>query len=174
MQWIAKGLPGAGHLLLFNNGDSRPADKYSTVDEVVLPVDANGRYTLAPGSKYGPDQAQWSFAAPNHTDFYSYYISGAQRLPNGNTLICSGANGIVFEVTAQKQVVWQYNFPAFNTAAQNAPPAAARGAAPAARGGARGGGGNMARSIFRAYRYGPDFPGLKGKTLTPGKPIDSL
>jgi len=172
VQWIAKGLPGAGHLLLFNNGDTRPGDKYSTVDEVVLPVDANGHYTLAQGAKYGPDQAQWSFVAPNHTDFYSYYISGAQRLPNGNTLICSGANGIVFEVTPQKQVVWQYNFPAFN-----APPAAgARAGGPAARGAAPRGGGaaNNARSIFRAYRYGPDFPGLKGKTLTPGKPIESF
>jgi hypothetical protein len=175
VQWIAKGLPGAGHLLLFNNGDTRPGDKYSTVDEVVLPVDANGHYTLQPGtgSKYGPDQAQWSYSAPNHTDFYSNYISGAQRLPNGNTLICSGANGIVFEVTPQKQVVWQYNFPAFSTAPAAPAAAAARGPAPAARGGARGGG-NMARAIFRAYRYGPDFPGLKGKTLIAGKPIDSL
>ena len=26
--------------------------------------------------------------------------------------------------------------------------------------------------IFRAYRYGPDYPGLKGRDLTPGDPID--
>jgi hypothetical protein len=40
------------------------------------------------------------------------FISGAQRLPNGNTLICSGANGTIFEVTPKKKVVWKYVNPA--------------------------------------------------------------
>ena len=39
-------------------------------------------------------------------------ISGAQRLPNGNTLICSGINGTVFEVTPEKEMVWKYVNPA--------------------------------------------------------------
>lgn len=39
-----------------------------------------------------------------------------------------------------------------------------------------GGGGDFGggSSIFRAYRYGVDFPGLSGKGLTPGKTIDEL
>ncbi len=35
-------------------------------------------------------------------------ISGAQRLPNGNTLICSGINGSLFEVTPDRATVWKY------------------------------------------------------------------
>jgi hypothetical protein len=35
-------------------------------------------------------------------------ISGAQRLPNGDTLICSGTSGTVFEVTPDKETVWKY------------------------------------------------------------------
>jgi hypothetical protein len=147
--WISRGLEGAGHLLIYNNGDTRPGTRYSSIEEIVLPVDANGRYTLGADKKYGPDRAAWSYSAPNPTDFYSVNISGVQRLPNGNTLICAGAPGIVFEVTPQKKVVWQYNLPGF---------------------GARGG--NNARQVFRAYRYGPDFPGLKGKTLTAGKSLE--
>jgi hypothetical protein len=186
VQWIAEGLPGAGRLLLFNNGDSRPGEKYSTVDEIVLPVDANGRYTLEAGKAYGPKDPLWSYVAPNRTDFYSYYISGAQRLPNGNTLICSGANGRVFEVTPEKQVVWQYNFPNFGPTggARGAGgpargPAAGRGGPGAGgRGGARGapagGGANNPQAIFRAIRYAPEFPGLQGKTLTPGKSIEEF
>jgi hypothetical protein len=180
VHWIAKGLPGAGNLLIFNNGDTRTGERFSTVDEFVPPVDANGRYTLEAGKKYGPEQALWTYAAPNRADFYSNYISGAQRLPNGNTLICAGATGMVFEVTPQKQVVWQYNFPAFGAAAGGpargaAPTAPAAPPGPGARGGARGargGGANNPRAIFRAYRYGPDFPGLAGKTLTPGRRIE--
>jgi hypothetical protein len=159
-QWIAKGLKGDGHVLVFNNGDSRPGVKYSSVDELVLPVDAKGHYTLEAGKKYGPAGASWSYSAPNHPDFYSYYISGAQRLPNGNTLICSGALGIAFEITQENKMVWQYNMPPFEL--------------PARGNGARGGGTNNPRGLFRAYRYGLDFRGLAGKTLTPGQAVESL
>ncbi len=106
--WIPRGLPGAGHLLLFNNGRERPDGNYSSVDELVLPADSQGRYTRPPGKAYGPDQPLWSYAAPKKTDFYSSFISGAQRQSNGNTLICSGANGTIFEVTPEKAIVWKY------------------------------------------------------------------
>ncbi|HEX7449606.1 MAG TPA: aryl-sulfate sulfotransferase [Pirellulales bacterium] len=106
--WIGKGLPGEGHVLVFNNGGNRSDGSYSSVDELVLPVDAQGRYTLGPGGSYGPDAPVWSYTAPKKTDFYSFFISGAQRLPSGNTLICSGATGVMFEVTPDKEVVWKY------------------------------------------------------------------
>jgi hypothetical protein len=170
--WIPKGLPGAGHMLVFNNG-RRTSDgrNYSSVDEVVLPVDSQGRYTREPGQKYGPAEPVWSYVAPNPSDFYSSFISGAQRLPNGNTLICSGANGIMFEVTPAKEVVWQYNNP------QHLAAGARGGAGGQPGGGGRGGrggggGGPNPRSLFRALRYGPDYPGLAGKTLTPGKTLE--
>jgi hypothetical protein len=106
--WIPEGLPGAGHLLLFNNGRERPDGNYSSVDELVLPADSQGRYTRRPGTAYGPDQPVWSYTAPKKPEFYSSFISGAQRLSNGNTLICSGANGTIFEVTPDKAIVWKY------------------------------------------------------------------
>jgi hypothetical protein len=106
--WIPKGHPGEGHLLVFNNGNGRTGGNYSSVDELALPVDAEGRYACKPGTAYGPDQPFWSYSAPKKSEFYSSFISGAQRLPNGNTLICSGANGTVFEVTADKEIVWKY------------------------------------------------------------------
>src|SRR5581483_4080652 len=75
--WIAKGLPGAGHLLVFNNGQRRIGGAYSTVDEVVLPVDAKGNYEHARGKAFGPGKAVWSYAAPKRIDFYAPFISGA-------------------------------------------------------------------------------------------------
>jgi hypothetical protein len=202
--WIPKGLPGAGNMLVFNNGRRGAGGSYSSVDEVVLPVDAQGRYTREAGQKFGPAEAVWSYVAPNPPDFYSSFISGASRLPNGNTIICSGANGFMFEVTPDKKVVWQYNNPPHTppaqAAAQPAQPAGERGGQgdrgdrgaadrgggdrgagansdsfPSGRGGGggrRGGGGPNPRSLFRAYRYGPEFPGLVGKELTPGKTLE--
>ena len=215
--WIPEGLPGAGNLLLYNNGDTRPDARYSSVEQLVLPMDANGRYQRLPNGQFGPEKPVWSYTAPNKTDFYSVNISGAMRLRNGNTLICAGAPGIIFEVTSAGSVVWQYNLPSFAAAggvnagggrgaargagdgrggARGAGDGrgAARGAgavgggAPAApagpqgpgragapgRGGRGGLGGNAGRNVFRAYRYGPDFPGLAGRTLTPGTPLASL
>jgi hypothetical protein len=202
VHWIPKGLAGAGHLLIYNNGDTRPVARYSSVEEIALPVDSNGRYTLGAGTKYGPDRSVWTYSAPNPTDFYSANISGAMRLPNGNTLICAGAPGIVFEVTPQNKVVWQFNLPSFAApggrgaaggpgaaaapgaaaGGQGAAPAGARGGRGAAGGpgaaagqGAGGGrGGTAGRNVFRAYRYAANFPGLAGKQLVPGQTLEEI
>ncbi len=44
-QWIGNGLPGAGNILIFNNGQGRPDGDYSSVDEIVPPVASDGSYT---------------------------------------------------------------------------------------------------------------------------------
>jgi hypothetical protein len=106
--WIARGLPGEGHFLVFNNGTNRPGGNHSSVDEIESPADANGCYHFKPGVAFGPERPVWSYTAPDKAEFYSILISGAQRLPNGNTLVCSGADGLVFEVNAAKEVVWKY------------------------------------------------------------------
>jgi hypothetical protein len=180
--WIPKGLPGAGHMLVFNNGRRTPeGGNYSSVDEIVLPpVDAQGRYAREPGEKFGPAEPAWSYVAPNPPDFYSSFISGASRLANGNTIICSGANGIMFEVTPDKQVVWQYMNPPHTQPAGEQTGAGDRGGNRGAgdrAGGDRGGrgrrgGGPNPKSLFRAYRYAPDHPALADKDLTPGKTLE--
>jgi hypothetical protein len=110
--WIGKGLPGEGHALVFNNGMRRTGGAYSTVDEIVLPVDSQGHYEYTPGKAFGPDGPAWSYVAAKRSDFFAPLISGAERLPNGDTLICSGPNGTVFEVTAKDETVWKYVNPA--------------------------------------------------------------
>ena len=114
VQWIRKGLHGEGHLLVFNNGSGRKPDEYSTVDEFVPPTDKDGNYTREQDSPFGPDKALWSYSAPNKKDFYSFFISGAERLPNGDTLIDSGSSGTVFEVTPEGETVWKFANPLKN------------------------------------------------------------
>ena len=55
----------------------------------------------------------WSYTEPR---FFSTNISGAQRLPNGNTLITEGAGGRLFEVTKEGKIVWEYIYPVFGGA----------------------------------------------------------
>ena len=43
--------------------------------------------------------------------FFSAQTSSAQRLPNGNTLICEGDTGRVFEVTQDHETVWEHLSP---------------------------------------------------------------
>jgi hypothetical protein len=110
-QWIRPGLPGAGNFLVFNNGTDRPGGDFSSVDELVPPVDENGAYPIDPGEPFAPAAALWSYASP--PDFYSPFISGAQRQPNGTTLVCAGWSGHFFEVTPEGQVVWDYVNPVY-------------------------------------------------------------
>jgi len=111
--WILQGRPGEGNLLVYNNGVNRPSGDYSSVDEIVPPVDEFGNYSYEPGSPFGPEEQVWIYTAENPTSFYSFYVGGAERLKNGNTLICEGARGKFFEVTPEKEIVWQYvnNYP---------------------------------------------------------------
>ncbi|HEV3342003.1 MAG TPA: hypothetical protein VG125_16670, partial [Pirellulales bacterium] len=121
IQWIPKGLPGEGHLLVFNNGGGRKPEEYSSVDEFVPPTDAEGNYVRPPRGAFGPEKALWSYTAANPKDFYSWFISGTQRLANGNTLINSGAVGVVFEVTPENETVWKFSNP-FKRAPPPPPP----------------------------------------------------
>jgi len=150
-QWIADSLPGARNFLLFNNGLGRG---YSSLDELVPPVDANGVYGLAPGAAYGPSALAWSYTAAPPTSLYAANVSGAQRLPNGNTLACDGPHGAFFEVTSDGTEVWRYVNPVIASG-----PLASDDPIP--------GGSTQETSVFRCYRYASAYPGLAGRTLEP-------
>jgi hypothetical protein len=150
IQWIPPGLRGEGHLLVFNNGGRRKPLEYSSVDEFIPPTDEDGNYVRPKGGPFGPGQPSWSYSAPNKKDFFSWFISGAQRLPNGNTLINAGAVGIVFEVTPEGETVWRFSSP-FKPIT-SAPPAP-------------GGAPRRGNTLFRATRYALNHPAFAGRTF---------
>ncbi len=105
--WIDSGLPGEANLLVFNNGDRPgPNNDFSSVDEIVPPIDASNHYQIAAGEPFGPTATVWTYSDPG--TFYADHIGGAYRLPNGNTLICEGTTGTIFEVTDNGSTVWTY------------------------------------------------------------------
>ena len=94
-----KPLPN-GNVLIFDNGTHRldhPVP-YSRVIEVDLRT----------------KRIVWSYQEKILYAFFSPYISGAQRLDNGNTLICEGNFGRIFEVTSEGRLVWEYVSPHFD------------------------------------------------------------
>ncbi len=105
-------------ILVFNNGigKDKRSSSYSTVDEISIPY-SNGSYESNTRNQYLPDDITWTYKADTPTEFYSENISGAQRLASGNTLICSGANGKVFEVNAKGDIVWEFTniYPSVNS-----------------------------------------------------------
>ena len=107
--WIRPGLPGAGNIMFFNNGDPdvRP---YTTITEVSPPRNADGSYYREEGEAYGPEELAWEYNPELKDQFYSAFISGAQRLPNGNTFINAGRIGHQREVTSSGEIVWEYAF----------------------------------------------------------------
>ena len=124
-----------GNVLLFDNGPHKRGFTHSRVIEV----------------NPSTDEVAWEYRGDPPISFYSYHISGAERLPNGNTLICEGAPGRIFEVTPVGEVVWEYINPFLGQSGF----------------GVGGSVSGLANSVFRAHRYGYDHPALAGRDLNP-------
>ena len=94
--WIDPNYPDGDKIMIFNNlGGNLGGTNYSTVNIINPPVDGNGHY-LYLGGAFVPINFDWTYQAPVPTDFFSSILSGARRLPNGNTLICEGQKGRFF------------------------------------------------------------------------------
>ncbi len=132
VHWIPEGLPGAGNIMIFNNG-SAPERPYTTVVEFTPDMNADGGYKLGEDGAYGPTELAWEYVPKEGEEFFSWFISGAQRLPNGNTLVNHGANSRMREVTPEGDIVWEYQYDD---------------------------GADGPHMTFRAYRYPVDHPGV--------------
>ena len=191
IQWIrdreigtgSSELDGAGNFLIFDNGTRRLSQVYSSIREI-NPYDgpmSEGNYVpemLAGHTPFRPpgmgmsrdtisqlsNQIVWSYVPPIPNAFYGQYISGTQRLPNGNTLVCSGPHGHIFEVTSAGEVVWEYispvgdrtqgNYGIYKTMTADT--------------------GTFFSAFFKCARYTPEYAGLEGKDLTPRGKITEL
>lgn len=112
-----------GNVMLFANGYNRPGLPHSRIVE------------------FDPHTGEeaWVYKGDPLMTFFSPHISGVQRMPGGNTLICEGAFGRIFEVTPEGDIVWEYINPRHID-----------------RDGLRH------NWVFRAYRYSVDGPELAG------------
>lgn len=148
--WIADSLVDGGKIMVFNNRyKSGNLNNSSAVVIIVPPVDENNNY-IKVNNAYGPEDFFWIYEDTPVTDFNALNLSGAQRLANGNTLICNGFAGTLFEIDADKNKVWKYIVPV--------------------------GGDNIigtqgmflpGNQTFRSYRFSADYPALQGRDLTP-------
>lgn len=88
-----------GNMMIFDNGMNRPIEEitYSRVIELDMET----------------KEVKWEYKAPVVTDFYTAACGNAQRLPNGNTLMCETLKGRFFEVTKEGEIVWDYTSPFF-------------------------------------------------------------
>ena len=114
---------------------------------------ANGAHTTRSGPTCGSQIIEidpatkeyvWVYKGKPSNTFNSRHISGCQRLASGNTLICEGICGRIFEVTPEGDIVWNYVSPYFASDDLKGP----------------GAGQNM---VFRALRYAADSPEIAGR-----------
>jgi hypothetical protein len=132
--WVKIGYPGEGNILIFNNG-AGGSERYSTVDEIIPPLNENGLYDYIENESYLPEDQTWIFSMDDPQEMYSGITSNVVRLPNGNTLICDSNQGHFVEVTNDKNVVWEYMNP-YPTGFFN-------------------------KNVARIQWYSPDYPGLR-------------
>jgi len=128
-----------GNILLFDNGVHRH-DSYLDYSRC---IEVNPK----------TNKIEWEYKGTPPTEFYSSVAGSCQRLQNGNTLVCETTKGRIFEVTQEKEIVWEYIIPFY---------------APGISG---WGDFNLGHNNYahRAYRYGPDFSGFKDKDMDPDR-----
>ncbi|MHB8574042.1 MAG: aryl-sulfate sulfotransferase [Dehalococcoidia bacterium] len=131
-QHNATALPN-GNIQIFDNGMHRVGLPRSRVVELD-PKD---------------NKVVWEYIGEPAEQFFSGHVSGADRLPGGNVLICEGAPGRLFEVTPRGETVWEWINP-FVTRVQ----------------------GRLMPLLFRAHRYAPDYSGLADRRLDPAAYAD--
>jgi hypothetical protein len=159
--WIKPGLPGAGHILAFNGGAGRPGGDGSSVDEFIPACDSAGSYARpVPGTPFGPAGLYWTYIGNPPSKFNGPNMGGAQRLPNGNTLTAEATKGRFYEVTPAGTYTWRYMCPETDSGVQFQGDTIKHGPV------------GWESSSFRSVRYLPDYPGLVGRELTPGLPVE--
>ncbi|WP_353778871.1 aryl-sulfate sulfotransferase [Winogradskyella sp. 3972H.M.0a.05] len=154
---IGQGLEDEGKIIVFNNGNGRTPG-FSEVFIFDPPEDSPGVYSYTADTAYGPATPEFNYSGNSiFGDFYSAIVSGAQRLPNGNTLICEGRTGEFFEINEIGNIVWEYVNPVNNAdgtfSTQGDPP-------------------SPQNLTFRALKYAPDYGAFVGRDLTPGAPLE--
>ena len=103
VNWIPEGSPGAGNLILFNNGYS---NSQSAAFEITTPIDQDGNYYIEEGQPFGPMTTSWQEAS---SSFKTDVQGGAFRLSNGNTIVTEADDGHVFEISNDGTILWQFN-----------------------------------------------------------------
>ena len=131
-----------GNILVFDNGEHRNDGSRLSFSRII---------ELDPSTM----NVEWMYTANPPQSFYSALLGGAERLPNGNTLICEAMKGRIFEVTPDGEIVWQYTNPFYA-------PHGTHGKVSIV-------GWRYSNAVFRASRYAPDYPGLRHKDLSPKK-----
>lgn len=156
VRWIPDGYPGAGNLLVYNNVVPGTKPPYSAVYELQTPLTDSG-YELMNGESWGPEEPVWSYVPSDPMSLFSPFISGAQRLANGNTLVTEGAAGRFLEVDTDGNVLWEYLDPYagnFKNPDGTRPQPV----------------GPFVHATFRATHYAADHPAVGGRNLAPLDP----
>ena len=130
-----------GHFLIFDNGLHR---KGADPNLQIVDIAASRVLEIDPKTH----EIVWEYHDPLMPNFFSAICSGAERLPNGNVLICEATKGRLFEVTRDREIVWEYHNP-FLVSRPNY------------------WGWTLAVTVWQAHRYAPDYPGLAGQNLDP-------
>jgi len=155
VRWVPAGTPGAGNLTLFNNSVPGVGPAKSAVIELQTPLTDSG-YAMNDSGTYGPEEPVWQYMAEEPMEFFCPFISGTNRMPNGNTMIAEGASGRLFEVNTAGDVVWSYMTP-YAGYLTNPDGRSPQGVGP------------HVYMTFRATHIPLDHPGLAGREL---KPLD--
>ena len=96
-EMIEKGLPGAGNIILFDNG-LFPKHRSHNGQTFIIEFDPTTKDIV------------WKYETEGYANlkFFSKTMGTQRRLPNGNTFIVEDNTGRLFQVKPDGEIVWEY------------------------------------------------------------------
>jgi hypothetical protein len=112
-----------GNILLFDNG----SHSYGLDRSRIIQINPYNNAVV------------WEYVGVPAMSFYSFHLGSAEEQPNGNVFICEGSSGRMFEVTYEKEIVWEYVNPYMVYELKS---------------------GDLSNMIFRSHKYTTTYPGI--------------
>ena len=145
---LGKSHPHFGKIAVYNNRVGVDSSRVGILNPLF--IDYGWMYGIGADDTFLPEDFDWGYSHPDKTKMFSGGLSSVQLLPNGNTLICAGTQGNVFEVTGDDNIVWEYKVPLRqgNRIAQGEQLV------------------NNENTTWRVNRYPDDYPAFTGRDLS--------
>ncbi|MCB0687939.1 MAG: aryl-sulfate sulfotransferase, partial [Saprospiraceae bacterium] len=145
---------GQSEVYIYNNGNGRHPDIFSTIERIEIECNESGHYPLSTSGYFLPEQPATTFIPKDSLSIYAPLFSNVLKMDNDHTLVCVGPRGIFIEFDTLGSEVWKYVNPVSESGRI------------LTQGESIGDYKSSLNSVFSIQYYSSVFPGFVGRDMT--------
>lgn len=106
--WEAVPNTGESRIYIYNNGNGRRPEIFSTIDFVDINYSDIAGYPLTPAGYFAPNDFTSTFSPEDSLSIYAPLFSNVQKMKDDHLLVCVGPRGTFIEYDNSGEEVWKY------------------------------------------------------------------